>query len=367
MMTWLTITLIAVLTAIVCAIPGVFLVLRRTSMMSDAISHSVLPGIVVAFLIVENRYSPILIAGAALAGVLVVFLTEMIERTRLVKQDAAIGLVFPAMFSIGVILVTSELSNVHFHEHNVLVGDIALASMNSLVIDGVNYGPKSVYVLSSLIIINILFVIIFFKELKITTFDEGLAHSFGFRPILINYIFMTIVSVTAVGAFDAAGSILVIALMIAPGATAYLITNDLSRMLLLSVAAGIISAIAGFWISMELDSSPAGTMAMMSGVIFLAAFLFSPDHGIISRIRKRKARQIVFAKKALLVHLENHIGEPDENYESSLKHLNEHFRWDTSFSRHIVDLSEKDGYVVNRGGILEITDKGKNLVNSNSI
>jgi manganese/zinc/iron transport system permease protein len=261
--------LIGLLTAIACAIPGTYLVLRRMSMMSDAISHSVLPGIIIAFLIVLDRSSPFIILGAALSGLLMVYLTELISRSKLVKTDASIGLVFPGLFSIGVILISMQMSSVHFHEHSVLVGDITLSALNNLVIDGVDYGPKSLYILGSVIMINLLFIIIFFKELNITTFDPQISAVLGFKNLTLHYLFMTIVSITAVASFDAAGSILVIALFIVPAATAHLFTRTVISMIVWAIIFAIISSISGFYLSIYFDAAVSGGIAVMCGVVFL--------------------------------------------------------------------------------------------------
>jgi manganese/zinc/iron transport system permease protein len=265
----LMVLLIGLLTAIACAIPGTYLVLRRMSMMSDAISHSVLPGIIIAFLIVLDRSSPLIILGAALSGLLMVYLTELISRSKLVKTDASIGLVFPGLFSIGVILISMQMSSVHFHEHSVLVGDITLSALNNLVIDGVDYGPKSLYILGSVILINLLFIIIFFKELNITTFDTQLSAVLGFKNLTLHYLFMTIVSITAVASFDAAGSILVIALFIVPAATAHLFTRTVISMIIWAIIFAIISSISGFYLSIYFDAAVSGGIAVMCGVVFL--------------------------------------------------------------------------------------------------
>ncbi|MGH7891402.1 MAG: metal ABC transporter permease, partial [Thermodesulfobacteriota bacterium] len=267
------IQIIASLVAVTCAIPGVFLVLRRMAMMSDAISHAILLGIVLAFFAVGDISSPILIIGAALSGVLTVSLVELLNRTKLVKEDASIGLVFPLLFSIGVILISKYAYNIHLDVHAVLLGEIAFAPFDRLVISGFDLGPKSMYVMGGILLLNLVFILLFYKELKVATFDAGLAAALGFTPGLLHYGLMGIVSVTAVGAFDAVGSILVVALMIAPPAAAYLLTDRLPRMIILSALIGILSAVSGFWAAILLDANIAGSMASVSGLIFLVVFL----------------------------------------------------------------------------------------------
>ncbi|HSV85976.1 MAG TPA: metal ABC transporter permease, partial [Levilinea sp.] len=258
----LEIQIIAIITAVACTLPGVFLVLRRKAMMSDAISHTVLLGIVIGFFIVPDLNSPVLVLGAAAVGVLTVSLVAMLERTRLVKEDAAIGLVFPALFSIAVILISVYASNVHLDTDVVLVGEIAFAPFDRFSPFGVDIGPRGLYVMGSIFLTNLAFLLVFYKELKLSTFDAGLAASLGFMPGLIQYALMAMVSVTIVGAFEIVGSVLVIALIVIPPATAYLMTDRLSMMLLLSAAVGAAGAISGYWLASLLDVSITGAMAV---------------------------------------------------------------------------------------------------------
>src|SRR5690606_11154676 len=268
------IQLIAAVAATACALPGAFLVLRRMAMMSDAISHTVLLGIVVAFFIVEDLNSPLLITGAALTSVLTVSLVELLNRTRLVREDAAIGLVFPALFSIAVILISRYAGDVHLDTDAVLLGELALAPFERFRPFGVDIGPVSLYVMAGILLLNLLFIAVFYKELKLSTFDAGLAAALGFSRGLIHYALMTLVSVTAVGAFDTVGSIIVVALIIAPPVSAYLLTDSLPRLLGLSVLIGVASAIAGYWLAHFLDASISGAMATTAGLIFLVVLLF---------------------------------------------------------------------------------------------
>ena len=182
----LEIQLIAAVVAAACAIPGVFLVLRRMAMMSDAISHSILLGIVLVFFVVRDISSPLLIMGAALSGVLTVSLVELLNRTRLLKEDASIGLVFPVLFSIGVILIARYAHSIHLDVHAVLLGELAFAPFERLIVSGADLGPKSLWVMSVILALNIGLLLIFYKELKIATFDPALAAARGFAPGVIH-------------------------------------------------------------------------------------------------------------------------------------------------------------------------------------
>ena len=353
---------IAAVTAAACALPGVFLVLRRMALMSDAISHAILLGIVLAFFVVENIASPLLIAAAAATGVLTVSLVELLNRTRLVKEDAAIGLVFPALFSIGVILISRYAGNVHLDVDAVLLGELAFAPFNRLEIGGVDAGPRTLWVMAAILLLNAAFIAAFYKELKLTTFDAALAGALGFAPGLVHYAFMTLVSVTAVGAFDAVGSVLVVALMIGPPAAAYLLTDRLPTMMALSVGIGVASALAGYWASYLLDVSIAGSMATMTGVAFALSFLFAPERGAVALARRRARQRWEFAQTMLAIHLLNHEHSPEEDEENCERHLHQHLRWDPEFARQVVRRAESSGLVSRAAGDrLLLTDRGRGV------
>ena len=327
--------LVAVVVAAACAIPGTFLVLRRMAMMSDAISHTVLLGIVLAFFVVADLSSPVLIVGAALVGLLTVVLVEAVSRTGLVREDTAIGLVFPALFSIAVILISGLAGNVHLDSDAVLLGEIAFAPFNRFTPFGLDLGPVALWVMGGILLINLACTALFFKELKLATFDPALAAALGFSPALVHYGLMGLVSVTAVGAFDAVGSILVVALMIGPPAAAYLLTDRLPRMLGLSVAIGAVSAVGGYWLARVLDANIAGAMATVVGVAFLLVLLLAPQRGLLATARRRRRQRWTFARQMLLIHLATHEGTSTEADESRPDHMQRHMRWPPQFADRV--------------------------------
>lgn len=361
------IQLIAAVIAAACALPGVFLVLRRMAMMSDAISHTVLLGIVVGFFVTRDLASPLLFFGAVLTGLLTVSLVELLYRTRRVKEDAAIGLVFPVLFSIAVIIISRYAGNVHLDTDVVLVGELAFAPFDRFVIMGQDLGPRALVIGASILLLNLVFIVVFYKELKLATFDPGLAAALGFAPWLIHYGLMALVSVTAVGAFDAVGSILVVALMIAPPAAAYLLTDKLPRMIGLSMLLGIVSAIAGYWLARSLDASIAGAMATMSGVIFALTFLLAPERGFIAIALRRVRQRWEFAQQMLTLHLLNHEGTPAAVTEARVEHLNQHLRWSSDFAAGVVRRAEQGGLVQRQGDILTLTDLGRQTAQQASL
>ncbi|REG89223.1 metal ABC transporter permease [Winogradskyella sediminis] len=353
----LEIQLIASLVAVACAIPGTFLVLRKMAMISDAISHSILPGIVIGFFITQDLNSPILILLAALTGIITVVLVEYIQKTGLVKEDTAIGLVFPALFSIGVILIAKNANDVHLDVDAVLLGELAFAPFDRLLIGGTDVGPKSLWVIGTILLVTIALLILFFKELKLSTFDKGLAASLGFSPAIIHYGLMSVSSITTVGAFDAVGAILVVALMIAPAAAAYLLTTDLKKMLALAITFGVFSAILGYWVAHWLDASIAGSITTVLGFVFLLVYLFAPSKGIIAVMYREKQQRTEVSLLTFLLHLKNH----DEIEERHVNHLNEHINWQKVRSKTVLELALKNNMIHIENNIVSLTKKGNNF------
>jgi manganese/zinc/iron transport system permease protein len=358
----LEIQLVAVVVAMACSLAGVFLVLRRLALMSDAISHTVLLGIVLVFFITRDISSPLLVFGAALMGVATVGLVELLRRTRRVREDASIGLVFPALFSIAVILISRYAGDVHLDTDAVLLGEIAFAPFTRFEPFGVDLGPRTLWVMGGILVLNILFITMFYKELKLTTFDPGLAAALGFAPTLLQYSFMTLVSITAVGAFDAVGSILVVALMITPPATAYLLSHELRVVIVLSVLIAAASALAGFWTAWVMDASIAGCMATAAGLFFLLAFLLAPDRGVLAVARRKQRQRWEFARAMLAIHLLHHEGTAESAHESNEAHLGEHLRWDREFARRVVREAEELALIEREDdGHLLLTAQGRDV------
>ncbi len=355
------IQLIAVIVAVACSLPGVFLVLRKMSMMSDSITHTILLGIVLAFFLTHDLSSPLLIVGAALIGLATVWLTETLNRTKLLSEDAAIGIVFPLLFSIAIILITKYAGSVHLDTDSVLLGELAFAPFNRMIIFGYDIGAKAIYSTMALLIINLAFIIIFFKELKIVTFDPVLAAVVGISPALIHYCLMMLVSITTVGAFEAVGSVLVVAFMIGPPVTAYLLTDDLKHMLVLSGMIGAVNGILGFYLAVFFDVSISGSMAVITGLVFLIVFITAPHRGFISSLRRRSRQKLDFSKKTLLFHLYNHEGSETEIQEAGIHTLATHLHWEMGLTDKIVKTLLKEGNIIIENDVIKMTDKGRIL------
>lgn len=354
----LEIQLISLIVAAACAIPGVFLVLRRTAMMSDAISHTVLLGIVLAFFITEDLNSPFLIFGAAIVGVLTVAIVETLTRSRRLREDAAIGLTFPLLFSIAVILISVYAGDVHLDEHTVFQGDLVFAPFDRMRLLGLSL-PRSLVVMGAILLINLALTLIFYKELKLSTFDANLAATFGFLPAALNYGLMTVVSITAVGAFDAVGSILVIAFMIVPPATAYLLTDRLSRMIGWSVIIGGAGALIGYQLARGLNTTISGTIVVVLGIVFGLVLFGSPSRGLLALARRRRQQRWEFAQTMLAIHLLNHEGSPNYADEARVEHASEHMRWEHDFAASVIRRAQRGGVLQRRDNTLFLTDSGR--------
>ena len=277
----LSAALLAVITAVACALPGVFIVLRRNSMLVDAISHAVLPGIVFGYFLTHNLHSPLLILCAALAGLVVVLGSEWLADTGLITGDAPQGLIFPALFSTGILLLTAEFSHVHLDTHTVLTGDLNLAAWDQLIIGGVSVGAAYMYVMLGILLLNALFITVFYYPLKTSTFDPSFAQGLGMRTRLLNTAFLFLVSMTVTAAFNAAGAILVVALVVVPAATAYLLSSRLSHTIALTVLIAAAGAAGGFWLAYILNAATSAGMSVFYGVLFLVVLA-------ATRIRQRR-------------------------------------------------------------------------------
>ncbi|WPK11451.1 metal ABC transporter permease [Lysinibacillus louembei] len=266
---WVILT--GVLVGITCGIAGVFLILRKMSMIADAISHTVLFGIVMAFIITQSLNGLWMLVGAAIAGILTAYLVQLLQSSG-IQEDAAIGVTFTSLFALGVLLITLFASNVHLDVEHVLMGEISFVPWDKWTFLSITM-PKAVWMLLLVLVINVTFLLLFYKEMKLSTFDYVYATTIGLPVILLHYVFMTTISLTTVAAFDSVGAILVVAMLIGPAATAYLISKSIKEMFLWSISFGMASAIIGYYAAKWFDTSIAGMMAAAVGVIFIAVFI----------------------------------------------------------------------------------------------
>jgi len=300
--------LVAVLSAVSCGLLGNYLVLRRQALIGDAISHLVLPGIVVGFLVAGTLSTVAMMAGALGAALFGVLVMDLIRRFGRIESGAAMGVVFTTMFAAGVVLLEQTgSSGVHLDVEHALYGALETTlwleptGWNSLTDPAVLATlPREVVALAIVTVAIVLAILLFFKELEIVAFDPDLATSLGIpaRPVSIGLI--ALVAVAAVAAFDAVGSILVIAMFICPASTARLLTDRLSRQMWISAAVAAVSGIAGyllaafgpFWVGGADSLNAAGMIAVVAGGLQLVAMLFAPRYGYLPRVlRRRRMRQ----------------------------------------------------------------------------
>lgn len=264
--------IVLILTSISCSLLGIFLVLRKLSMMTDAISHSVLLGIVLAFFLVRDLDSPLLILGASLMGLVTVFLIESIGKLKLAKLDDATAIVYPLLFSIAVILISKFFRNVHLDTDIVMMGEVIFSSMIRTEIFGIEMSKSILEAALSLICV-IAFIGIFYRKLKIGSFDEEFASLVGISTSLIFYSLMTITSFVAVTSFNNVGAIIVISFFIGPAAIALLFARSLREAFLLATLASIINPSIGFYLAINFNVSITGMIATINMASYLALIM----------------------------------------------------------------------------------------------
>ncbi|MGQ9575114.1 MAG: metal ABC transporter permease [Thermoguttaceae bacterium] len=276
---WLWSMLVGALTNVACAVVGCYLVLRRMSLLGDAISHAVLPGLVVAFILAGKVHVGYMFAGALAVGLLASVLIEALGRGG-IPEDAAMGVVFTSLFALGVILLKRYGHQVDLDPDCVLNGLLELVDLNRVALAGVSV-PRALVTIVPVLLLNLVFVVALWKELLISSFDPALATTMGFRAGAIHYLLMALVALTTVASFEQVGSILVIAMLIVPGATARLLTDRLSRMVWIAAGIAGAAAVAGAWLALRWDTSTAGTITVVVGLLYAAAVVFSPRYGLL--------------------------------------------------------------------------------------
>jgi len=276
--------LMGFLVASACGLVGNYLMLRRMALVGDAISHSVLPGIAIAFLLSGSRNSFAMFVGALLAGVVTTVIIEAIHRNSRIKQDAAIGIAFTTLFAIGVILISVFAGQVDLDQECVLYGEIGSVPLEeSTMIGGHAIGPAALVRMAGVLAGTIFLIVLFYKELLVSSFDPGLASSMGISATVMHYGLMSWLSVVVVSAFESVGAILVIAMLILPGATARLLSNRLGVMMVLTVVHCAIASLVGVHLAYWLNCSMAAAIVVAATALFVIAWLFSPTQGLIRR------------------------------------------------------------------------------------
>ena len=344
------------LVAVSCAMCGCFLVLRRMALLGDAISHAVLPGIVVAFLISNSRSSLPMMLGAAAFGLLTAAAVQWLQRTGRMPSDAAIGVTFTALFAFGVVLVSLYAGHVDLDQECVLYGEIAYVPLDMVRRGDYLYGPRAFWQMLVVFMICTVAIRAAWKELKLTSFDPEMAAAVGINVALVHYALMALVSVVTVGSFELVGAILVVAMLVVPAATAYLLTDDLAKMLGLAAVVGVLSTIGGFLLALALDASPAGAMSLVSGGLFALALLFSPTHGILpKRLEQRKLADRIGREDALQMLWRR--GERGETLDAPV--LAALTRSGVGGARATLNALVRGGTAQEANGVFSLTDAGR--------
>lgn len=289
----------AVLCAVGCGVVGCFLVLRRLSLLGDAISHSVLPGLAAAFLITQSRGTIPMLVGALAVGLLTGFLSAGLTRWGRVSEDSSLGVVFSSLFAMGVLMITWVARDVDLDPGCVLYGLIEFVPFDRVSVAGIEV-PRAMVGIGAMLLVSVTLIVVFFKELRITAFDPALATTMGISAGAMHYGLMGVVAATTVVSFEAVGSILVVAMLVAPGAAAQLMTDRLHRMLWIAAGVAVLAAVLGYGAALALNTSIAGMIATASLVLYLLAALLAPAHGWLPKLARRYALSLRIAREDLL-------------------------------------------------------------------
>lgn len=352
---------ILIITSLACAVLGVFLVLRRLSMVSDAISHSVLLGIVIGYFVTKDIGSVLLIIGASLFGVLTTVCIELLIKSKRVTEDASVGIIFPLFFSIAVILITRYARNVHLDTEMVLIGEIILAPLHRINFLGLSL-PKALGQMVFVLLINTVFIAVFFRKLKISSFDPVYAGVAGIAGAGLYYVFMALVSFTAVSAFESVGAILTISFFISPAASAYLISKDLKITIFFAAVYAVVNSCIGYFLAVKFNVSMSGMCALVSGLTFMITIAVYPG-GIITKMIRYIKNKNRFSRELLILHIDNHTGKKNALGELGYSTIREHIAWSDSKLKYVLDKLIKKGYVyrAKERGVYSLTETGKKL------
>lgn len=344
--------MVLIITAMTCSIIGPFLLLRNLSMVCDALSHSVLLGIVLAFIIVKDLDSPILVLGAGIFGVITVWVVEKISSMGLVKNDDALGIVFPMFFSIAVIIISKFFRNVHLDVDIVLMGEVLLSPFTKLF-----SLPRDFVIMSILFVVNLMYISIFFRSLKLLTFDKDYAFMQKIKINMLFYTLMVLTSITSVTAFNTVGAILVISFFITPTASAYLVAKSLRGMIIWSMIFGIINSSIGFLFAIHFNLSVSGMCSFVGMIVCIIVIIFNKD-GLIVKLLNNKKIKLQLDYDLLLLHLYRH---KSNDVETGFENINKHLNWDRKKSDHSLN------YLIEKKLVSKDEDKSMYMITSQGI
>ena len=383
--TWIVV--IGALAAMACALPGCFLLLRRQSMMGDAISHTSLLGIVAAFFVshwlvklgvISVTTEPVLrhiamCLGAVVVGVLSAWLAESLQTLGNVESSAALGVVFTSLFALGLLLIRAVADDVHIDPDCVLYGTIETSVLETI---GSSDVPRATLVNGVMLAVNLLVTVVFFKELRLSAFDPALATTLCIPANVMHYGLMGFTAMTLVAAFESVGSILVVAMLIIPAATAFLLTKRLEVMIGLSLLFGALSSLLGHVSALTLpplifqffnmpdvrDASSAGMMAAAAGSLFLVAMVFGPHYGLLSQLWHRLQLQVRIAGEDVLGRLyrmSESVGAQSPSTQVSRKAIVRQIVSQSWLSRLATWVMQRRGWLIGSGDEVQLTELGR--------
>lgn len=366
---------IGALAAVASSLLGNFLVLRKMSMLGDAITHAVLPGIAIAFYFTQTRSSVPMFLGAVVVGVLTALFTEWIRGAGGVDEGASMGVVFTSLFALGLVILAQTAHAVDLDPDCVLYGSIESTSLDKVPVFGWMV-PRAAIVLACVTLLNALFVVLFFKELRLTSFDPLLATTMGFSSTWMHYGLMVMVSVTAVACFESVGSILVVAMFVVPAAAAYMLTDRLGVMIGISVLLAIASAVLGHIMAITVphwfgysSTTTSGMIAVAAGLLFFVAASLGPRHGVLVKWGRRQLLSLQILCDDIVAYLFR--GEEMERTSTDSRSLAQELfasSWSVTISLWIL---RRRGELADHGESLELSDagreRGKRLVRSHRL
>lgn len=306
------IILAAALCSLACGLTGVYLVLRRLSMLGDAISHAILPGLAGAFLLTGTRDIWAMLIGAGLVGLLTAVGASVLRRVGRVQDDAALGVVFTSLFALGVLMISWTARQIDLDPGCVLYGLLEFTPFDTRTILGAEV-PRVVVTLSVTLAVVVAIVSALFKEIRLVAFDPGLATSMGISALLVHGLMLAMTAGVTVVSFEAVGSILVVTMLIAPGATAHLLTDRFGRMYLIAGLAAISAAVLGYLLALRLNTSVAGMISVVAGGQFVMAAVLGPRYGIVARGLRRGLLTLRICREDILGMLYRWHEEADRN------------------------------------------------------
>ena len=294
---WVILT--ASLAALACGLAGVYLVLRRLSMLGDAISHAILPGLAGAFILTGSRDVGAMLLGAAAVGLLTALLSSALHRVGQVHEDAALGVVFTTLFALGVLLISWVARDIDLDPGCVLYGLIEFIPFDTVRLAGLDI-PRAALTLALASAAVLAVITLFHKEIRLVAFDPYLATTMGFSALLVHGGLLALIAGVTVVSFESVGTILVVTMLIAPGATAHLLTDRFGRLYALAAVLAVSAAVLGYLLALRWNTSVAGMISVVAGAQFAAAALLAPRHGVLGRVANRARLALRIAREDVL-------------------------------------------------------------------